>query len=82
MVSCEQKNVTLSIAKLDQLSRSVMFISILMQLGVEFKAIDNQYASKLLVYVMAAFAEEECDSLSSRTKDTLCARPQYQRLRP
>lgn len=71
--SCRRKNATLLIAKLDRLSRNVMFISTLMESGVEFKAVDNPYATKLLVHIMAAFAEEERDSISRRTKDALRA---------
>lgn len=50
-----------------------MFISTFMESGVEFKAVDNPYASKLLVHIMAAFAEEERDSISKRTKEALRA---------
>lgn len=70
---CREKNATLLIAKLDRLSRNVLFISTLMESGVEFKAVDNPYATKLLVHIMAAFAEEERDSISKRTKDALSA---------
>lgn len=68
---CKQKQATLLIAKLDRLGRNVLFISTLMESKVDFKAVDNPYASKLVVHIMAAFAEHERDMISERTKAAL-----------
>lgn len=68
---CKKEQATLLIARLDRLGRNVAFISKLMEAGVEFKAVDNPYAGKLVVHIMAAFAEHERDLISQRTKDAL-----------
>jgi len=64
---CKRENATLLIAKLDRLGRNVAFISKLMESGVDFKAVDNPHASKLVIHMMAAFAEHERDLISERT---------------
>lgn len=68
---CRKHNAILLIAKLDRLGRNVAFISALMESGVEFKAVDNPYAGKLLVHIMAAVAEHERDRISERTREAL-----------
>jgi len=70
---CKEQKATLLIARLDRLARSVLFVSTLMESGVEFKAVDNPYASKLVVHIMAAFAEHERDVISANTKAALQA---------
>lgn len=70
---CRQANASLVIAKLDRLSRSVAFISSIMEAKVEFVAVDMPHANKLLLHVMAAFAEHEREQISSRTKAALAA---------
>lgn len=70
---CQEENATLLIAKLDRLGRNVVFISTLMQSNVDFIAVDNPNANKLIVHIMAAFAEYERDQISARTKDALNA---------
>ena len=71
--ACKAENALLLIAKLDRLGRSVVFISKLMESGVEFVAVDNPSANKLMVHIMAAFAEHERDLISARTKEALKA---------
>lgn len=71
--ACKKHNATLLIAKLDRLSRSVAFISTLLESGIEFKAVDNPNAEKLVVHVMAAFAQHEREQISIRTKLALQA---------
>lgn len=71
--SCKKENAVLLIAKLDRLGRNVAFISKLMEAKVEFVAVDNPSANKLVVHIMAAFAEFEADQISSRTKEALKA---------
>ena len=64
---------TLVIAKLDRLSRSVSFISDLMDSGVDFVACDFPDANRLTLHIMAAVAEHERDAISLRTKAALAA---------
>jgi DNA invertase Pin-like site-specific DNA recombinase len=64
---------TLIIAKLDRLARNVHFVSGLMESGVDFVAADNPHANKLMVHLLAAFAEHEREQISQRTKDALAA---------
>jgi DNA invertase Pin-like site-specific DNA recombinase len=68
---CKAKNALLLIAKLDRLGRNVAFISKLMESRVEFIAVDNPHATKLILHVLAAFAEHERDLISRRTKEAL-----------
>lgn len=71
--ACKKEKAILLIAKLDRLGRNVAFISKLMESGIDFIAVDNPYANKLIVHVMAAFAEFERDQISNRTKAALAA---------
>jgi len=68
---CRRNCAILLIAKLDRLGRNVAFISKLMESEVDFIAVDNPHASKLVVHIMAAFAEFERDQISRRTKEAL-----------
>ncbi len=42
-----------------------------MESGAEFVAVDNPHATKLLVHLLAAFAEHERDQISARTSALL-----------
>ena len=64
---------TLVIAKLDRLARNVAFVSSLMESGVEFVAVDAPYANRLMIHILAAFAEHERLLISQRTKAALAA---------
>lgn len=70
---CRKEHATLLIAKLDRLSRSVAFISTLMESGVEFKVVDNPYAEKFTLHILAAVAQKEREDISKRTTDALAA---------
>jgi DNA invertase Pin-like site-specific DNA recombinase len=70
---CRKKKATLLIAKIDRLARNVAFISRLMESSVPFVATDCPCANKLMVHLLAAFAEWERDQISSRTKAALAA---------
>ena len=70
---CKRHKATLVVAKLDRLSRSVAFLAQLLDAGVEFVACDNPHANKLMVHMLAAFAEHERDQISARTKAALQA---------
>lgn len=64
---CKETGAILIIAKLDRLSRSVSFISTLMESGVEFKVVDNPYAERFTLHILAAVAEKERSDISNRT---------------
>ena len=70
---CKRQKATLVIAKLDRLARNVHFVSGLMESGVDFIACDNPHANRLMVHMLAAFAEHERDLISQRTKEGLLA---------
>jgi len=63
LATCKRHKATLIIAKLDRLARNVAFIANLMESGVEFVAIDNPHASKLMLHMLAAFAEHEREQI-------------------
>jgi DNA invertase Pin-like site-specific DNA recombinase len=64
---------TLLIAKLDRLSRSVAFLSALMDTGVEFVAADMPLANRMTVHILAAVAEHEREAISTRTRAAMTA---------
>ena len=68
---CRRRKATLVIAKLDRLGRNLAFIANLMESGVEFICCDNPHANRLMLHMLAAFAEFERDLISKRTKDAL-----------
>lgn len=70
---CKTSRAILLIAKLDRLARSVAFVSSLMEGGTEFVAVDMPFANKLMLHLMAAFAEHERTEISNRTKAALAA---------
>jgi DNA invertase Pin-like site-specific DNA recombinase len=70
---CKRQKATLLIAKLDRLARNVHFISGMMESGIEFVAADNPHANKLMLHLLAAFAEHEREQISIRTKQALAA---------
>ncbi len=64
---CKRKQATLLVAKLDRMSRNVNFIAGLLELGVDFKAVDVPTGERFIVHIMAAVAEHERDLISKRT---------------
>jgi DNA invertase Pin-like site-specific DNA recombinase len=64
---------TLVIAKLDRLARNVAFIANLLESGVEFVAVDNPHANRMMMQLLSVFAEEEARMISERTKAALAA---------
>ncbi len=54
LASCKKQKAKLIIAKLDRLARNVAFIANLMESGVEFIAVDNPHANKLMLHMLAA----------------------------
>ena len=73
IAATKKAKATLIIAKLDRLARNVYFVSGLIESGVDFVAADNPHANKLMVHMLAAFAEHEREQISQRTKDALAA---------
>jgi len=73
IAQCRRRKATLLIAKLDRLARNVHFISGLMESKVDFVATDNPHANRLMVHMLAAFAEHERDQISQRTRSALRA---------
>lgn len=73
IAQCRRERATLLIAKLDRLARNVAFVSSLMESGVEFVATDAPYANKLMIHILAAFAEHEREQISLRTRQALQA---------
>ena len=63
----------LVVAKLDRLARSVAFVSQIMDSGAEFIAVDNPFATRLTLHILAAVAEHEAALISTRTKAALQA---------
>jgi len=70
---CKRICATLIIAKLDRLARSVYVTSLLHKSGIDFIACDIPSASRMIIQIMSAVAEEEARSISSRTKLALAA---------
>jgi DNA invertase Pin-like site-specific DNA recombinase len=68
---CKKRKARLVIAKLDRLARNVAFISALMESEVDFVCCDNPHATRLMLHIMAAFAEHERDIISERLKSTM-----------
>jgi DNA invertase Pin-like site-specific DNA recombinase len=73
LAQCRRNGAILVIAKLDRLARNVAFASFLMESGVEFLAVDAPYANRLMIHILAAFAERERKLISQRTKAALTA---------
>ena len=73
LLACQRDRATLLIAKSDRLARSVAFISALMEAKTNFLAVDMPHASRLVLHVMAAFAEHERELIGQRTKAALAA---------
>lgn len=64
----------LLVAKLDRLSRSVSFISQLMESQVKFTCCDMPEANELTIHIFASLAQWERKRISERTKDALKAK--------
>ena len=69
----KKHKATLVVAKLDRLYRNLYFTAKLMHERVDFVACDNPHANKLTIHMLAAFAENEADMISERTKLALKA---------
>lgn len=70
---CLEHSATLVIAKLDRLSRNVLFIETLKNKGVKFVCCDMPEANEFIIGVMAQLAQYERKLISDRTKAALKA---------
>jgi DNA invertase Pin-like site-specific DNA recombinase len=70
---CRQRKAVLLIARLDRLSRSLTFVAQLLDANVEIKAADMPEANRMLLQMLAVFAEHERGLISQRTKAALAA---------
>jgi DNA invertase Pin-like site-specific DNA recombinase len=73
LAAAKKNRAILIIAKLDRLGRNVAFISSLMDSRVDFVAVDNPHANRLMLAHASTFAEHEREMISTRTKDALQA---------
>jgi DNA invertase Pin-like site-specific DNA recombinase len=71
--SARKGKATLLIARLDRLARNVAFMASLMDAGIEFRACDQPFASRLTLHILTAEAENEGRRISERTKAALQA---------
>ncbi len=69
-IARHQKAVLL-IAKLDRLARNVSFVANILESKVAFKCCDMPEANKVMLQMMAVFAEYEREQISKRTKEAL-----------
>lgn len=70
---CKQDKAVLIIAKLDRLSRNVVFIAQLMESKVKFVCCDMPEADSFTIHIFAALAQKEREMTSIRTKAALKA---------
>jgi DNA invertase Pin-like site-specific DNA recombinase len=73
LAACRVHGAKLIIAKLDKLARNVVFVSALMEAGVEFEALDFPQANRRSIHILAAVAKHEAKVISERTKAALAA---------
>lgn len=71
LTMCAQLGHTLAVARLDRLSRDLHTITSLQKSGVDFVAVDMPGASKFMVQILGAVAENERDMIGERTKAAL-----------
>jgi len=70
---CRKHDAILLLPKLDRLSRSVSFISKLMDSGIRFVVCDLPGATDFTLHLYAALGQEERRLISERTKNALTA---------
>lgn len=71
---CKENNAILIIAKLDRLSRNVSFIFALKDAGISFYCCDIPTLNTLSLGLFAVIAQNERETISSRTKAALKAK--------
>ena len=73
LAECRRRRATLVIAKLDRLSRNVLFIAKLLESDVELVCCDMPSANRLVLHMMSAIAQNEAEMISARTRCALAA---------
>lgn len=74
LAEVKRTGATLLVSKLDRLSRSVQFISTLMQEGIRFATVeDGLEVEPMMLHMKAVFAEQERRLISERTKAGLAS---------
>ncbi len=63
----KREGATLVVAKLDRLSRNVLFVATLLESGLDFVCCNMPGANRLVIQLMAIFAEQEGRDISERT---------------
>ncbi|XUY25871.1 recombinase family protein [Agrobacterium sp. rho-8.1] len=71
LAHAKAEGATLMIAKVDRLARNVAFVANLLEAGVEIKCADMPSANRMMLQMVAVFAEEEGRAISLRTKAAL-----------
>jgi DNA invertase Pin-like site-specific DNA recombinase len=74
IAQAQRYDAVLLVAKLDRLARSVAFLATLMESQVRFQAVDLPAADEFTLHILAAMAQKEASSTSSRTRDALAAK--------
>lgn len=70
---CKKENTTLLIAKLDRLSRNVVFLFQIKESGVDIACCDLPELNTLTLGIFATMAQHERELISKRTKEGLAA---------
>lgn len=70
---CRKRKAILLIARLDRLSRSLSFVAQLLDANVEIRAADMPEANRMMLQMLAVFAEHERRLIGERTKAALAA---------
>lgn len=73
LAMCRRSRATLLIARLDRLSRSLSFVAQLLDANVDIRCADMPEANRLLLQLLAIFAEHERQAIRDRTKAALAA---------
>lgn len=71
---CRKIGGTLIVAKLDRLSRSVSFLSQLLESDTDIVFCDFPQANKMMLHIVSAIAQYEAELISTRTKQALAAK--------
>lgn len=71
---CKKEGCHLIVAKLDRLSRSVSFLSQLLESDTEITFCDFPQANKMMLHIVSAIAQYEAELISTRTRQALAAK--------
>ena len=71
---CKKEGCHLIVAKLDRLSRSVSFLSQLLESDIEIVFCDFPQANKMMLHIVSAIAQYEAELIATRTRQALAAK--------